>query len=1343
MKKTGIRRLIAGVLSLLMIMMTVFTGDVALVRAAGEKYGINLQMTLATDVDASGYGFDYTIKDESGNAVDSGFNSSVSLSDIPSGYSMEVKTITAGKQIWANGSAISGEEQASWEAGKIITIDRNIEYSFQLNNPAGRGGRTFSINFGSSSWTVGETNVTVDRSGTEVLGENDEISLTNFNPETMEVRISETIENPFSTTLTVVDGKTKLANKNCDNLPDGPFIFSVQSSRGGSGSTPPGPVEHPEKIKISIEEGAELLDAMTATIVDGQTAVDGIYTVEQAEQHGIEFQVEYGKTVSKVIVNNTEYIAVDMGLGKIKVTVPDSVNVDEGGAKIYSVKLVEGDSDDVTIVWAYDKTEAEAHYGGVDSWVNHGRVEVVSIKRAGSNVTEGIDVNDKGGYIQIKKGDDVTLRLIPDYGYQLASATVNGQTFVAQENVSEFNLPNIQGNLHFSGAFVEVRNEFDVRSSLVDRPDIINGQNAASSGNLKLTVADNAGYTTDVTSKVNGEGVTQLGSIDLTLDNLVSKGTEGDYWTQNLTNFGQNIDIAFNIDFSRLSEGEEFSVVRDHEGNLEELPVNMDPEHNMIAFSTNQFSTYTIVKKVALQPDITDDMWIWDPVLEKYKYVIDDSHPGDQFRNIYVPSDKVLIIAKDYEITGNLTVDIFGTLKIEKGCHLTKRDGANIDMRNLSTIVLGDESSRDLFAPLKVKKTGHQELLDFVAPAYNIDNTEFILIDGNYIYYDGPDSGFTLNTNGTIVPKDEMGNDLPRRGYIEYKVTTDGEVVAEGELLNDWDEVNILPEKFKIGTLVEFTVHVNEGYILQTNGVRFPNNKNTISNREDERNRTIYCSYILNETPSGFLGLTVDFIEPGQELRFAEFYWSYDSDVTKTEDGWDKYIEHGKVEIVSVTKDGVPVNNGSIENPPYWSTGDSYEIRNENGITWNEKVALLEEGTTVVARLIPDRGYQLTRFNISDIAKSTKAVDGVNEYTFYINRPDYYHLSAVFSPVSDTVDLTGATGISGGSVSFANDEVANGTMALNVSDVTPDAVEMNKFNSMAEAGGYEVAQCLNLESEQRFYKAVENATREQCWVVNKSELNSPATITLNVNVNNADVIVLHNHNGVYEEIPATYSDGKLTFAAQSFSDFAIASKAEGKPVPPVKVEQETKQEEEPYAPRVNPLGKTPTGTVINNWNDMKNYLGTVPALKTKQGKTKNPTGPVVELILNNINTTIPADVFKALGQSNARGLHVFLGHATALTFMNDKRITNQDSVDVACVTSTNAKSRTKTIAFRNYKKLNTSVLLHTVVPKGTKNVTVYFTGRDGNRRKVGTFMPTAEGRMCFSITELGKYEIEY
>ena len=79
------------------------------------------------------------------------------------------------------------------------------------NNNNNQQNATYNVNFGTATWTVGEVQVTatmenktINNSQNIVLNDNDVITLTNYNPDTMEVRVIETgVSNPFSTTLAV------------------------------------------------------------------------------------------------------------------------------------------------------------------------------------------------------------------------------------------------------------------------------------------------------------------------------------------------------------------------------------------------------------------------------------------------------------------------------------------------------------------------------------------------------------------------------------------------------------------------------------------------------------------------------------------------------------------------------------------------------------------------------------------------------------------------------------------------------------------------------------------------------------------------------------------------------------------------------------------------------------------------------------------------------------------------------------------------------------------------------------------------------------------------------------
>ena len=108
----------------------------------------------------------------------------------------------------------------------------------------------FTIDFGTGSWTVNEQVVTATIGGNPISGAtqikgNTEITLSNYNPETMDVRVDEQVEqNPFGTTLRVdQNGVTRIVDHNAGNLPQGPFVFSVVEHHDENQDNPPPPME--------------------------------------------------------------------------------------------------------------------------------------------------------------------------------------------------------------------------------------------------------------------------------------------------------------------------------------------------------------------------------------------------------------------------------------------------------------------------------------------------------------------------------------------------------------------------------------------------------------------------------------------------------------------------------------------------------------------------------------------------------------------------------------------------------------------------------------------------------------------------------------------------------------------------------------------------------------------------------------------------------------------------------------------------------------------------------------------------------------------------------------------
>lgn len=244
----------------------------------------------------------------------------------------------------------------------------------------------------------------------------------------------------------------------------------------------------------------------------------------------------------------------------------------------------------LTVTWAYDDTYGE------DGRIEHGTAEIIKIN--GQDVSQmtfsdfaNNPGNEKGGHLEVKRDDVVTIELIPDYGYQLSGASINGVNLAALDNqVSTFTFTMPDTNVHFKGIFTQTQDEINTTGTKISSASVENGANAAPSGNLRLTVEDSDANTTNALAQV--ENAVSAEAVNLTLDQIVSKG-DGTNWENPVTQFDQPVKMKLQVADYDTAAG--YEVVREHNGNLTKLTTSVS-EDGTLTFETNQFSTYFIVK---------------------------------------------------------------------------------------------------------------------------------------------------------------------------------------------------------------------------------------------------------------------------------------------------------------------------------------------------------------------------------------------------------------------------------------------------------------------------------------------------------------------------------------------------------------------------------------------------------------------------------------------------------------------------------------------------------------------------------------------------------------------------
>lgn len=247
-----------------------------------------------------------------------------------------------------------------------------------------------------------------------------------------------------------------------------------------------------------------------------------------------------------------------------------------------------------TITWAYD----DVRYGK-DAYLEHGTAEIIAVN--GTPVAKlPVDPtnfatnagNKDGGHFAADPGDKITIKLTPDYGYQLSGVQLNGgATLEAQKDVSTFTFTMPNTSVHFKGIFTKSEDTVVTTGNTVKNAAIANGANATSSGNLELKVSDNTNYNTAAATALVSDAVAAE-AVDLSLNQVVSKGN-GTNWETGITEFEKPITLSLAL--KDYDANYDYTVVRNHNGKLTALDTTAI--NGTVSFATNQFSTYVIVKK--------------------------------------------------------------------------------------------------------------------------------------------------------------------------------------------------------------------------------------------------------------------------------------------------------------------------------------------------------------------------------------------------------------------------------------------------------------------------------------------------------------------------------------------------------------------------------------------------------------------------------------------------------------------------------------------------------------------------------------------------------------------------
>lgn len=223
------------------------------------------------------------------------------------------------------------------------------------------------------------------------------------------------------------------------------------------------------------------------------------------------------------------------------------------------------------------------------------------------------------GEAQFPYGTTLTVRIVPDEGYQLISFASGPNGFQPTETPGEYRITLDDSNFPYNG----VNNAFDLNPTFTQigaevRTGSVNVRNGnietnqtVENGSLKLEVNDTVSMSPErldsFENKAEQEGYEIENYLDISLYNAIYKGGQKDAnnnylsWDTEINNLSEAARIT--LELEQNMEGKELALIHEKRNGdnytYEVIPVNYNSENNTIAFETNSFSDYAVAVRNA------------------------------------------------------------------------------------------------------------------------------------------------------------------------------------------------------------------------------------------------------------------------------------------------------------------------------------------------------------------------------------------------------------------------------------------------------------------------------------------------------------------------------------------------------------------------------------------------------------------------------------------------------------------------------------------------------------------------------------------------------------------------
>lgn len=218
---------------------------------------------------------------------------------------------------------------------------------------------------------------------------------------------------------------------------------------------------------------------------------------------------------------------------------------------------------------------------------------------ANSIVTEE-DPDGSTGGAEFPVGTVLTVKLIPNAGYQLTSFGINGGQFTPQANVGEYTFTIRGGNAHLAAKFESVANAVNANatSAISSGSIVLNNEPSMGMGTARLDIVDKELPSDKVDNFKNATpaGYDISNFVDISLFNTVYKASAAASWDTQVNELEHKATVTLKLDDG--VDGSNFVIIHEkHDGTYEVIETTYDPETNTISFEVDSFSNYAIASK--------------------------------------------------------------------------------------------------------------------------------------------------------------------------------------------------------------------------------------------------------------------------------------------------------------------------------------------------------------------------------------------------------------------------------------------------------------------------------------------------------------------------------------------------------------------------------------------------------------------------------------------------------------------------------------------------------------------------------------------------------------------------